>query len=427
MSLDKMKNVEKVFNFLLILITFVSIWRYIPIVPYNQYVVFLVQFAIICLLLMHRKQLWGNQSTLKYLSLYLTWTSICIIRGTFVADNYFEYKQLVIGGISSVVPLVIYYFDDPLRNSRSHYVWFRASIVMILLFVWYVGFSQYYLSPYLLLFCFFPLIKQRKWRIFVIVMAVFYIFSDLVNRSHIVKASIALFFALVIKYYPRLSSKAIKIGHFVSYLSFPILFLYVLTDATSVLMGTISDTDAVYNNDLRDVRYKDTRSLIIVDVVNSSIRNNYYIWGHTPARGYEFSVGGVLFETQYDNEDKVFNKGERHKNEMVLTNIYTWEGIIGLILYSLLYFRSSYLAVYRSRNRYISLLGCFIAFRWSYGWVEDVNNFYILDISLWAMIALCLSQRFRDMTDYEFELWVNSLVNKKYFWKLKEISIIKKI
>ena len=131
---------------------------------------------------------------------------------------------------------------------------------------------------------------------------------------------------------------------------------------------------------------------------------------------------GVWHYGLYDDES-VFNKNERHKNEMVLTNIYTWLGLIGLFLYSMFYFRASYLAVYKSKNKYLPLLGCYMAFRWSFGWIEDVNNFYIQDVSLWIMIAICLSYKVRNMSNQDFVDWINSLVSNKRYLKYENSNV----
>lgn len=129
--------------------------------------------------------------------------------------------------------------------------------------------------------------------------------------------------------------------------------------------------------------------------------------GRTPARGNDSASFG-----SYNAEKLKTGKYERHFNELCHTNIFTWLGLIGVILYSFIYFRSSYLAVYKSNNIYIKYLGCFIAFRWAYGWIEDFNQFDIMNISLWMMIAMGISFQFRSLSNQQFKLWINSIFNK---------------
>ena len=56
-------------------------------------------------------------------------------------------------------------------------------------------------------------------------------------------------------------------------------------------------------------------------------------------------------------------------------------------------------------NSYIKFLGVFVAFRWALGWIEDINLFFIQSIILWMLIAMCMSEKFRKMSDAEFRMW----------------------
>ena len=83
-----------------------------------------------------------------------------------------------------------------------------------------------------------------------------------------------------------------------------------------------------------------------------------------------------------------------------------------MLLYSLIYFRSSYLAVYHSNSYFLKLIGVFIAFHWAYGWIEDTTNFDILNISLWSAIGMGLSSQFRSMSDQDFVEWFGAIFRK---------------
>lgn len=152
----------------------------------------------------------------------------------------------------------------------------------------------------------------------------------------------------------------------------------------------------------------DTRTFIYIEVIKSALQHNYVIGGRTPARGNDSMAFGAL-----NAEELKTGKYERHSNELCHTNIFTWLGLIGVVLYSLIYLRSSYLAVYKSNNIYIKFLGCFIAFRWAYGWIEDINRFDIANISLWMMIAMGLSVQFRNMNNKEFANFIKKIFVKE--------------
>ena len=156
----------------------------------------------------------------------------------------------------------------------------------------------------------------------------------------------------------------------------------------------------------------DTRTFIYIEVLESAIRNGYIVWGRTPARGNDSVAFG-----SFSAEELKTNKYERHSNELLHLNLLTWLGLIGMLLYTFIYVRSSYLAVYRSNSKYLKYIGLFIVFHWSYGWVEDFNRFDIQNIALWSVIAIGLSSKFRAMSDAEFQIWMRGIFGRPY--KLK--------
>ena len=106
-------------------------------------------------------------------------------------------------------------------------------------------------------------------------------------------------------------------------------------------------------------------------------------------------------------------KHERSKNEVCFPNIFTWLGLVGMLLYIAIYIWASFIGVYRSKNYYVKLCGIVVAFNFLYGWVENVTAFDILNFTYWIFISICLSSKFRSMTDEDFKSWYNSLFGIK--------------
>lgn len=407
--MSKTNFINNLFAILILLLTFVSVNQFstLPIGP--LWFTWLIQISLIVLLFKFRSNIFPNQRN-KLLNLYLIWIFISLLRGLFIAENYYEYKQLIMGGISLMCPIFIWLFYKPSLTSKIYKIWFKYALIAFgLFFVWTSGFLQAYLSPLLLLFCFFPLFRKKQAYIILLIGLSYTLVRAEEDRSQFIKGSLALIVGVLSYYVVSMPYKLVKLGHIGCYLCSALLFIFVLTDASGLILGRMTEEDAIENNKNRDVLNKDTRSLIYYDVFNSAMKNDYWLFGHTPARGNEIGVSSLLFMGGY-SDNMVFNKGERHKNEILLLNIFTWEGLVGLILYSLLYIRASYLSIYQCRNRYVSLLGCYVAFRWSFGWIEDINNFFISDVALWTMIGICYSSKFRNMTNIEFKEWIRRLI-----------------
>ena len=382
----------------------------------NLSFMFVVQLTAISMIYKYRTTLcpFYLNNDYKYINWYLRWTYILIVAGFVVAENYIEYKQLLIGAISLLVPILWWLFCRPPIAQYILRGWYKyAWIPFILLFLKPLGFNIFYLQPILILGCLFSLYKKRTSIIIVILILLMATDDIEESRAPFIKGMIAIFTGITIYFRHKLSNRIIRIGRVFCFLCSLGAFTFVLQDAYNFVLGRINANDAVENNQTREKISKDTRSLLYVDLVTSAIENNYIVWGHTPARGFEITYSGILFMNSYDDL-KVFNKGERHKNEMVLSNVLTWEGLIGLVLFSLIYIRGTYLAVYSSRNKIIPILACFVAWRWSWGWIEDTNNFLITDIDLWVLMAICYSPYFREMSEKELTLLARGLLSAKY-------------
>ena len=399
------------FPLLILLITFFSVnqWNSIPIG--NTFITWFIQFLTVFYIIRFR-----SKHPIKYpiVSIYLIWLVIGIIRGAFVTENYWEWKQLITGSLSLSIPLFVYIFAYPQAVAITLKFWLKFAIpVFFLFFAWVLPIDPYhfYLGPILLLTCLFPLLP-KKWKLICGVLTVVMLVGDLGARSQVIKAAISILVALGCYYKKYISHSILKIVHWNCYL-LPLILLYLGISGQFNIFEDSSQNEKytqqkVVNGQVVEENLSaDTRSFIYKEVITSALEHNYILWGRTPARGNDSAAFGT-----YNAEELKTGKYERHANELCHTNVFTWLGLIGVILYSLIYLKSSFLAVYKSNNFYIKILGCFIAFRWAYGWIEDFNRFDIMNISLWMIIAMGLSSQFRQMNNIEFKLWVKNIFNK---------------
>lgn len=353
-------------------------------------------------------QLREKSSKYIFVELFLAWTLISTIRGAFIAENYWEWKQLVAGFLTLSIPMFVYAFDKPYVTGIVLRYWFKYALLFFILFLPFIstGAYHFYLGPVFVIGCFIPIVP-KKWKIIFGILLLTMLVINLGARSQVIKSAIVLLIATGIYFKRIIPNLLLKIVHWICYIA-PIILLTLGITGTFNIFEDLSSNKGKYiekkvvnGQVVEDDLSADTRTFIYVEVIESALRHNYVIWGRTPARGNDSMAFGA-----YNAEELKTGKYERHRNELCHTNVFTWLGLIGVILYSLIYLRSSYLAVYKSNNIYIKFLGCFIAFRWLYGWIEDMNNFSIMNIALWIMIAMGLSIRFRRMTNIEFKSWI---------------------
>ena len=402
----------KGFPILVILITLISVQGFLRINFSSLTISWLVDFSIIFIIFLYKKKLSNkisifiNRVDLNIITIYFAWVIFNSIRGAFIFNNYWELKQLITGILSLSLPIFLYPFTNARILNITLKYWFKYAIILFIILTPFLmkGAYHLFLAPLFLISCFLPILP-KKWKIICVTLLVTMLFIDSSARSQVIKSGIVLLFACGIYTHRFIPNNVIKIIHGAFYI-IPIVLLYLGISGTFNIFEDLSSYQGKYvekkveNGEfVEEDLSTDTRTFIYVEVIESALKHNYVICGRTPARGNDT----IFFE---DNDMIKTGKNERFMNETCHTNIFTWLGLIGVVLYSLLYFRASYLSIYKSNNIYIKFLGLFIAFRWAYGWIEDVNNFNILGISIWMLIAMGLSNEFRLMNNKDFKKWL---------------------
>lgn len=406
----------KIFYFSLLVIAFLSPAPYCSIKIDNTFVYWVFALAIV-LLIPYVKKIYGkenNGNNYIFVKLFLIWTLVGLVRGIFIADNYWEYKNMISGVLCCMMPAFTYVFS-PQVLGKFYRLWIKYCIPAFFLFyLWFVtrGEVNFYLAPIFVLGCFLPYMP-RKWKIIIGVLLAFMLVADFGARSQVIKSALALFFSLLCVFRKFISNFMLKVAHAACYLSAVILLTLGISGTFNIFTdmssneGKYVEKKVVNGEVVEDDVSADTRTFIYVEVLGSAISHNYVVFGRSLARGNDSQAFG-----SFNAEELKTGKYERYQNELCHLNIFTWLGLIGAILWSLIYFRSSYLAVYHSKSYFLKLIGVFIAFHWMYGWVEDTTNFDIMNITLWSAISMGLSSQFREMSDQDFIIWFKYIFRK---------------
>ncbi|GGP01724.1 hypothetical protein GCM10010992_03250 [Cloacibacterium rupense] len=409
-------TIKFILPFLILLNSLFSIdyWSTIPLG--NTTLKWIINFSIIIIILIFKNKFFrpSNKKDYIIISIYFIWLIIGIIRGMFIAENYWEWKQLIDGSFILSLPVFVYIFNQPKVLQLVLKFWFRYALLLFIIWIfWTISEDAYhfYLGPVLAIACFFPIL-DKKWKIIFMVLIILMIISDFGARSQIIKAVVAILMSLAYFFGKYLSVKILKITHWFLYL-LPIVLIGL---GLSGVFNIFEDFSAIAEQSISSKKLSekkslevstDTRTFIYVEVIESAIKNNYVVFGRTPARGNDSVYFGEAIA-----EDLKINKFERHNNEVCFPNVFTWLGIIGMLLYCFIYLKSSYLALYQSNSIFLKLIGVFISFHFLYGWIEDINRFDIANISLWMFIAMGFSEQFRKMNNQEFIGWIKSSLPK---------------
>jgi hypothetical protein len=418
----RIKNYISIISIFIILISFKSSnqWSTLPIG--NELFWWIIQ-TIFIYILFKIKNLFSNpfsETNLIYINIYLIWNVICIARGAFIAENYWEWKSLIAHGFLLLLPLIVYLPNSFESVSIIVKTWFQYGLILFILFtpfLWGDAIGKF-LIPISFLLLFFPVLST-KWKFVVIIFSLYAITFDITARSNVIKFIVP--FLISSMYYIKsiINNKILNLFRlFLLFIPF-VLLVAGLSGVFNIFkldeyLGerktkTISVTGVKGEENLT----ADTRTFLYIEVIESAIKHNYILLGRTPARGNDSKYFG-----DFSLETLKTGKQERFANEVSILNIFTWLGIVGVILYFLIFFKSSYLAINDSNNIFIKFIGLNVSFRWAYGFVEDFSNFDLSNIFLWLMIGMCFSKKFRKMSNNQMKNWVLSIFDKPKYSRL---------
>lgn len=410
-------NKQKVAGFSTFFLTLVCGLEWAQINAVSLYVTWAIQ---LCYLVVAFSAYEANRFEAKdnsLLKIYFVWVFLSIVRGAlfYTLGNYWIWKNWFYGSFDVLLPALIYLYARPEILSSILRTWLKYVPFLLICLLPFVprGAYHFFLGPIYIVAFFWPL-YSGKWKVIILLLMLLMLGADFTARSQVIKAGFVLFFSLLYIKHRFVSQALLKWMHWIFYILPLTLLFLALTGRFNVLEEVFSNEGVIVTKIDRDGKVikedlsSDTRTFIYIEVISSAIKHDYVWAGRTPARGNDSAFFGA-----FNAEELKTGLYERHSNEVGLPSLFTWLGLIGLILVSLIYLRSSYLALYHSDNIYIKFLGCFVAFRWGYGWIEDTYGYTPMILGLYMVMAMCLSKTFRRMNDYEMKGWLLGLVGGK--------------
>ncbi len=373
-----------------------------------------IQAIILCCFLVAKKKFCHKKQAklLFVIQCYLIWNFICIVHGVLVADNYWDWKGLVNNTMSLMIPSIAYAATNKalMQSILRFFVHYGIPFFAVVTLIVYPVAYGYYLAPISFLLLFISILP-KNWKIIILGLTILVLTADLGARSNIIKFLVPLCFGFLYYVKSYLNTGILNIFR-ITLLALPlILFSLAVTDTFNIFnMGEYIDSEITFDGvnfdgtNQEENLIADTRTLLYVENLYSAEKYDYWLLGRSPARGYE---------SYFFGREDMTGRSERIGSEVSILNVFTWTGVIGVILYFFIFYKASYLAINESNNFFSQLLGLFIAFRWTYAWVEDFNNFNMFYFSLWLMIGLCFSVSFRKMTNSDVEQWIQGIFDKK--------------
>lgn len=358
--------------------------------------------------------------TIWPINLFLIYLCFSAIYGAvFMAENYWDWKLLINNILIFLLSIAAYTYSIPILLTKTLRLWFKFAWIILIILTPFLSSDAWgrFLVPYAFLALFLPLLN-KKYRILVLLAYMVTITLGIDNRSDIIKFSVSILLGVYCSW------KWIQ-GYlyrfygiiYILLLASPLIFLILgITGIFNIFqiekeLGLEDKFTMETSSENEISALVDTRTFIYAEEIYSAIKHNYVIQGHSIARGYESKA------FQGIDKDLGLNRGERASSEVSIMNIFNYMGIIGVVIYFLIFASSSYKALFQSNNIYIPILGIYILFRWSYAWIEDFTRFDLNYLFLWIMIGICFSPHFRTMNNIEMKIWLKSIMTKKVWAK----------
>ena len=298
---------------------------------------------------------------------FLCWISFEFVRAFLYSEGYWMWKNVVNSLLNMSIFVVVFLAISPLWLQGIYRIFFKNCLWMLGLAIAFTSAHNpnalSYL-PYSTLLLFWKYIPLKKRFLLLALVILFFVTQE--QRNDVLKMIMALFLGFSVTYLAKLIPLwFIKLAHALLLL-LPIVLLivgflgifnpfkmddYIKGDMTREVKNESGEN---YDDDLK----ADTRTFIYTNVSYTMDLYDAWIMGRSPAYGDEGPIGVA---SEINNET---HQRGRYGNEVQIMNILLWYGVIGCVLYFLMYARASFLAIYRSRSSIMKGIGIYVAFLW---------------------------------------------------------------
>ena len=295
--------IEKYTPYLILIVTLSSIsqWSRLPI---DITAIWWTVYAFIVLIFIKAKSTHydrANDKEIIFIKWYLLWNAICIVRGLFIAENYWEWKNLVGTGFVFLLPLSIYITTNSKIVLQLISTWIKyalpAFFIISLTFINPNAVGRY-LMPVSFLLIFFPILNGKLKGI-VLFFSLVVILWDLNARSNVIKFIVPFIFGLAYYFQGLLSINFLRVSRLVLLITPIIFFILGVTGKFNIfkmdeyISGDYKATSVVEGEIKEGSLTVDTRTFLYEEVIFSAIKYDYVFLGRTPARGNESPTFGM--------------------------------------------------------------------------------------------------------------------------------------
>lgn len=355
-----------------------------------------------------------------YIFLFLGYNLIVLFRGLYYASSENDWKAM----LSTLIPTFLFvHFSVYLVATRACVVMILKTflsyglILCLLILIIPVQYNFKFpqaISPICIMAFMIPYLP-KKYTFFISFLAVISFFSDLSNRSNMLNIIVATAIVSTILWKNKIRIlRIMKIARN-TFLILPVFFLFLgLSGIFNVFLIGQSFSDIKINNEngASQEVFVDSRTPIYVDVFNQLVKDDAILFGLGASGKTETSLLDVKSADFYE----IYKEGRRG-TESGMLNYIQWGGLIGGLLYFLLFVKASYYGMYKSKNWFCIMLGLWVAYKGLFSFIEDRVVFSISSVFIFIAIGICMNKKIREMDD--------KVLRRMFKYVLKKTAILR--
>lgn len=335
---------------------------------------------------------------------------ITVVRGMYNSVDYWDWKFLLQNSAPALLtPWLIWLcgrLDWTQFLLRFILYWYLPLAFFICLFS--VPQQYIYLAAPIYLFLLFCPYMQKRQVLIVLAIVSASVLVNYTGRSHLLRISTILILMSSINLMSvKLFRRALPTLSKLLFMLPIVLFLLAYTECFNIfqLREYISDSSLMSITNMSGENEDlliDTRTFLYEDLLGSLRDDSALLTG--------LGATGKYHSDWYDRGFDTIGDGRgRYQCEVGILNIVLYSGLIGAILYGMIFFYASQVAICDSNNLLCKLLGLFVILRWNFFFVEEFTNLNTSYYMLWLSIGLCLTPAFRHLSDRQMRKWIQNI------------------
>ena len=253
-------------------------------------------------------------------------------------------------------------------------------------------------ASFLYLFLLFVPFIKKKWIVLILFASIFVVTYNLDRRSILVNMAFA--FTVSIAWLLTKSTLLLKV-FFCGIVSVTCILLTLGLSGVFNVFQVMGETyDYSLDEEARNL-FVDSRTGIYNDVFGGLSSKNSILFG----LGVNGKTETSLIDAVSFDFSEIYKHG-RPSTESGMLNYIQYGGIVGGILYSLFILFAGYRATFSANNALLRLVGVFLAFKFTFSFIEDKVTFNANTLIVFLCIGLCYNKEFCSMSDGEINQYL---------------------